>query len=80
MDRLFLSVDAPYYARFGFEPDKLGKVELPGPVDYGRFLGIELSPGHLAPLKGELSANGCLDSVHVSHPTGGTMPVFRRAQ
>jgi len=50
--------DHPYYARFGFETGLLDDVLLPGPVNPARFLGLELSPGHLAGLHGALSAAG----------------------
>jgi predicted N-acetyltransferase YhbS len=39
--------DMPYYGRFGFAPVVPGKIVLPGPVDPGRLLAIELSPGAL---------------------------------
>lgn len=35
--------DAPYYARFGFRPDKTTGLWLPGPVDRDRFLARELA-------------------------------------
>lgn len=37
--------DAPYYARFGFEPVPAGRLVLPGPVDPRRFLWLELAEG-----------------------------------
>ncbi|WP_084536587.1 GNAT family N-acetyltransferase [Azospirillum halopraeferens] len=40
--------DAPYYGRFGFTRDLTLGLELPGPVDPARFLGLELVPGALA--------------------------------
>lgn len=39
--------DAPYYARFGFSPELTRDLDLPGPVDRTRFLGLELVPGAL---------------------------------
>ena len=42
----------------GFQPGKLDRVALPGPVDQQRFLGLDLRPGGLAALKGLLQANG----------------------
>lgn len=55
--RLILLVgDAPYYARFGFKPLKPGHLTLPGPVDPGRFLALELEPGILERVSGPVSA------------------------
>jgi len=53
--------DLPYYARFGFAAGLLDTVAMPGPVEYGRFLGVEFAPGHLAGLDGLLSASGLMD-------------------
>ncbi|MGV1013514.1 MAG: GNAT family N-acetyltransferase [Methyloceanibacter sp.] len=39
--------DMPYYGRFGFHPVKPGQITLPGPVDPGRLLAVELIPGTL---------------------------------
>ena len=39
--------DAPYYARFGFSPDKMAELSLPGPFERDRLLGLELVPGTL---------------------------------
>ena len=39
--------DAPYYARFGFSPDKMAELSLPGPFERDRLLGLELIPGAL---------------------------------
>ncbi len=36
--------DAPYYAQFGFTRRLTTRLELPGPVDLDRFLGLELEP------------------------------------
>lgn len=46
--------DAPYYARFGFEPITPGQLELPGPVDPARFLACELRENVLAQARGEV--------------------------
>lgn len=40
--------DAPYYVRFGFSRQLTLGMQLPGPVDLDRFLGLELVPGALA--------------------------------
>jgi predicted N-acetyltransferase YhbS len=39
--------DAPYYSRFGFSARKTGELQLPGPFDPGRLLGLELREGAL---------------------------------
>jgi predicted N-acetyltransferase YhbS len=39
--------DAPYYARFGFSPDKMAELSLPGPFERDRLLGLELASGAL---------------------------------
>jgi predicted N-acetyltransferase YhbS len=50
--------DAPYYARFGFAAALAAGLELPGPVDRARFLGLELAPGALAGARGMVMATG----------------------
>ncbi|MGE0653567.1 MAG: GNAT family N-acetyltransferase [Alphaproteobacteria bacterium] len=49
---ILLVGDAPYYARFGFDAGFTSGLDLPGPVDRGRFLGLELEPGALAGARG----------------------------
>jgi predicted N-acetyltransferase YhbS len=46
--------DAPYYARFGFAVLPPRKLTLPGPVDPGRFLALELREGALAEAGGSV--------------------------
>ena len=47
--------DEPYYARAGFKQiTPLGAVNMPGPVDPARVLGLALQDGALEGLKGEL--------------------------
>jgi predicted N-acetyltransferase YhbS len=46
--------DMPYYARFGFKPVPLGQISLPGPVDPGRLLALELIPGALPNATGQV--------------------------
>jgi len=48
--------DMPYYGRFGFAPVLPGKITLPGPVDPGRLLAVELEAGTLERLAGPVSA------------------------
>lgn len=44
--------DEPYYRRFGFERRVTEAMDLPGPVDRDRFLGLEFAAGALADAKG----------------------------
>ena len=46
--------DEPYYGQFGFARPLAEGLELPGPVDPARFLGLELVPGALAGVAGML--------------------------
>lgn len=50
--------DAAYYRRFGFTPQPTRALDLPGPVDRRRFLGLDLVPGTLARASGLLTADG----------------------
>jgi predicted N-acetyltransferase YhbS len=50
--------DAPYYARFGFTAAVVQNLEMPGPVERHRFLGLELRPGALKEARGLLHAAG----------------------
>ena len=49
--------DMPYYGRFGFAPVAPGKITLPGPVDPGRLLAVELEAGALEGMTGEVAAH-----------------------
>jgi len=49
--------DVPYYGRFGFAPVPPGKITLPGPVDPGRLLAVELEPGVLDGAAGQVAAH-----------------------
>jgi predicted N-acetyltransferase YhbS len=44
--------DLPYYERMGFRRVPEGQLLLPGPVDPGRLLYLELAPGSLAEARG----------------------------
>ena len=46
-EAVLLVGDAPYYARFGFTAIQTAALDLPGPVDRARFLGLELQDGAL---------------------------------
>ena len=50
--------DAPYYARFGFDPALTSDLAMPGPVERERFLAIELRDGALDGARGVLVASG----------------------
>jgi predicted N-acetyltransferase YhbS len=49
---ILLVGDVPYYARFGFDARFTLGLDLPGPVDRARFLGLELVPCALAGAQG----------------------------
>lgn len=65
--------DAPYYGRFGFARDAVLGLNLPGPVDPDRFLGLELTEGALAGVEGVIAASGRMV------PTDGVEVVRRTA-
>ena len=46
--------DEPYYLKFGFTRAFTKALELPGPVDLSRFLGLELQPRALSGISGML--------------------------
>jgi predicted N-acetyltransferase YhbS len=48
--------DAPYYARFGFSPEKTGELFLPGAFERERLLGLELREGALDGAWGMIAA------------------------
>ncbi len=50
--------DAPYYKRFGFATDVMTKIDLPGPFDRVRLLGLELQLGAFADAAGIVKAVG----------------------
>ncbi|MBD8905170.1 GNAT family N-acetyltransferase [Methylorubrum zatmanii] len=55
--------DAPYYARFGFAPEKAAGLYMPGPFERERFLGLELKADALAGAEGVLHATGAFEAV-----------------
>lgn len=59
--------DASYYTRFGFRQDLTQQLDLPGPVERERFLGLELLPGALTDACGAVIATGPAE-------TAGTAP------
>jgi len=50
--------DAPYYARFGFSVAQTSELELPGPFERARLLGLELVEGALDGAAGPILATG----------------------
>ena len=60
--------DEPYYRRFGFCQAAVAGLNLPGPVDRARFLGLELEDGALAGAEGMIAACGRALSPPVRHP------------
>ncbi|WP_371420158.1 GNAT family N-acetyltransferase [Tardiphaga sp.] len=65
---IILLGDAPYYARFGFMPDNMAALALPGPFEKDRLLGLELHPGALDGANGVIMATGKTLSAK---PAGG---------
>lgn len=55
---ILLVGDASYYGRFGFSETVAMELDMPGPVDRERFLGLELEAGWLAGQTGTLLATG----------------------
>ena len=52
-ESVLLVGDEPYYSKVGFAQLPPGQVQLPGPVDPRRLLGLSLTPGALARVSGE---------------------------
>ena len=61
--------DAPYYARFGFDPALTRELAMPGPVERERFLAIELRDGALDGASGVLVAAGAPHPVALAAET-----------
>jgi predicted N-acetyltransferase YhbS len=57
-DAIVLLGDAPYYARFGFAPEKAAELHLPGSFERERLLGLELTEGALDGAWGMIVATG----------------------
>jgi predicted N-acetyltransferase YhbS len=53
--------DAPYYARYGFSPEKMAGLQLPGPFERERLLGRELTAGALDGAQGMIVATGAAE-------------------
>jgi predicted N-acetyltransferase YhbS len=70
--------DEPYYRRFGFRPEPTLAMELPGPVDRARFLGLDLREGALAGAAGMVAPFAASAPV-VAFPTAARPFRRRRA-
>ncbi|BAL79513.1 GNAT family N-acetyltransferase [Bradyrhizobium cosmicum] len=57
-EAVILLGDAPYYARFGFSPEKTGALMLPGPFERDRLLAIEFQAGTLDGAEGMIVPTG----------------------
>jgi predicted N-acetyltransferase YhbS len=57
---ILLVGDAAYYRRFGFSVGKVRNLRMPGPVEKGRFQGLELERGALALARGPVVPSGRL--------------------
>ena len=55
---ILLLGDAPYYARFGFTPERMNTLALPGPFERERLLGLELKPDALDRARGIILPSG----------------------
>jgi len=55
---ILLLGDAPYYARFGFTPERMDQIALPGPFERDRLLGLELKPDALDRARGIILPSG----------------------
>jgi predicted N-acetyltransferase YhbS len=60
--------DEPYYLKFGFTRAFTKTLELPGPVDLNRFLGLELQPRAFAGVSGMLHRAGPGEALPGSLP------------
>lgn len=65
--------DAPYYERFGFSRALTLGMEMPGPVDMSRLLGLELVEGALAGAAGMIGKPGQADA---QESEAGATPVL----
>ena len=69
--------DAPYYGRFGFSAEPTRHLEMPGPVERHRFLGLELRAGALSGASGLLRPAGALRLAHGTPPADGNPAVIQ---
>lgn len=68
---ILLLGDAPYYARFGFTPERMDTLALPGPFERERLLGLELKPDALDRARGIILPSGkrVRSTAHEFQPT-----------
>lgn len=66
--------DAPYYGRFGFTRRLTLGLDLPGPVEAARFLGLELRPGSLAGARGPVLPAGQRLALPARGAAGAALP------
>ena len=71
--------DAPYYARFGFAPEKVAALYMPGPFERARFLGLELQAGALEGAEGVLRATGAFEPLPEVAAEAAAFAARRRA-
>ncbi|WP_232627803.1 GNAT family N-acetyltransferase [Methylobacterium sp. Leaf118] len=71
--------DAPYYARFGFAPDRAAGLAMPGPFERERFLGLDLRARALDGANGTLRATGALDTLPAVAAEAAAMAARRQA-
>jgi predicted N-acetyltransferase YhbS len=57
-DAVILVGDEPYYQKFGFARAQMEALDMPGPVEKARFLGLELREGALTGASGVLRPSG----------------------
>ncbi|MGY4433406.1 putative N-acetyltransferase YhbS [Bradyrhizobium sp. F1.13.1] len=57
-EAVILLGDAPYYARFGFSPERTGALVLPGPFERDRLLAVEFQTGALDGAEGMIVPTG----------------------
>ena len=64
---IILVGDERYYVRFGFSTRVMTGIDLPGPVDRARFLGLEFTPGALSRRRGMVVAAGEPEIISSRH-------------
>ncbi len=69
---ILLVGDAPFYGRFGFTPDTVEMLKLPGPVERSRFQGLELERGALHGARGIVVAAGEMLPARPARPARRT--------
>ncbi len=70
---VFLVGDGAYYERFGFTTRLTGELDMPGPVERDRFLGLELIARALSGAHGCLTASGLPQAPVTSNLYNGNL-------